>query len=150
MEHPILLIKEAVIKKLRTLDPDIDVFCEEIKETGQGLNQSRTWYYLDLIPGSHETVDGLFTDMNILVDISYHTKTESNTDYLIKGSQLDSAMRPVLRFGDRAITIHSAESKVVDHVLHYRFSLQFRHSFAQIKENDRMGELEIGVKKEDV
>ena len=149
MEHPIIEIKNAVIQKIKSLEPETDVFFEKIKETDQELEKSRTWYFLSLIPGQQGTVDGIFTDVSVLVDIAYHEKSERNTDYLMKGAELDAVMRPVLRFGDRAITIHNADIKVVDHVLHYSFSLQFRTANVKEQEYDRMGELEVGLKKED-
>lgn len=149
MEQPIIEIKNAVIQKLKGLDPETDVFFEKIKETDQELEKSRTWYFLSLIPGQQGTVDGIFTDVSVLVDIAYHEKSERNTDYLMKGAELDAVMRPVLQFGDRAITIHNADIKVVDHVLHYSFSLPFRIANVKEQEYDRMGELEVGLKKED-
>lgn len=124
MENPVLQIKDALIRALKKIDPDTDVFFEEIKSTdpAHGVEQPKTWYFVDLKPGSPVTVDGIYTDMSVMVDVTYHEKGESNNAYLIKAAEIDAAIRPVLSFGDRKITIGNANINVVDHVLHYIFT----------------------------
>ena len=102
---------------------------------------------MDIIPNGNKTVDKFFTDMGVLVDIAYHEKNESNTAYLIKGAEIDAAVRPVLHFGDRYITINDASIKVADHVLHYSFAINFRQAREQTSEFVTMGELEVAVRK---
>ena len=133
MENPVLQIKDALIRVLKKIDPDTDVFFEEIKSTdpAHGVEQPKTWYFVDLKPGSPVTVDGIYTDMSVMVDVTYHEKGESNNTYLIKAAEIDAAIRPVLSFGDRKITIGNADINVVDHVLHYIFTINFRHSEEQ-------------------
>ena len=106
MENPVLQIKDALIRALKKIDPDTDVFFEEIKSTdpAHGVEQPKTWYFVDLKPGSPVTVDGIYTDMSVMVDVTYHEKGESNNTYLIKAAEIDAAIRPVLSFGDRKIT----------------------------------------------
>lgn len=118
MEHPIIQIKNAITALLKGIDPDTDVFYEEIKGTEEkhGLDEPETYYFVDIIPNGNETVDRFFTDMGVLVDIAYHEKSESNTAYLIKGAEIDAVVRPVFSFGDRNITINDANMKVSDHV----------------------------------
>lgn len=141
MEHVLLQVKDAIIRTIKSLDPETDVFFEEIPRT------EGNWYFLDLVP-SGQTVDGTYTDLGILVDIAYHEKHESNTGYLIRASELDSVLRPVLRFGSRRITIPQASVKITDHVLHYSFSLRFRHSEEKTEVFEMMRELDVAVKKE--
>lgn len=150
MENPVLQIKDALIRVLKKIDPDTDVFFEEIKSTdpAHGVEQPKTWYFVDLKPGSPATVDGIYTDMSVMVDVTYHEKGESNNTYLIKAAEIDAAIRPVLSFGDRKITIGNADINVVDHVLHYIFTINFRHSEEQMVTNDRMEELGVSLKKE--
>ena len=93
-------------------------------------------------------MDGIYTDMSVMVDVTYHEKGESNNAYLIKAAEIDAAIRPVLSFGDRKITIGNADINVVDHVLHYIFTINFRHSEEQKVANDRMEELGVALKKE--
>ena len=109
MEHPIIQIKNAITALLKGIDPDTDVFYEEIKGTEEkhGLDEPETYYFVDIIPNGNETVDRFFTDMGVLVDIAYHEKIESNTAYLIKGAEIDAVVRPVFSFGDRNIMILS-------------------------------------------
>lgn len=149
MEHPVIQIKDAVTALLKRLDPDTDVFYEEIKGTGEkhGLKVPETYYFVDIIPNVHETVDRFFTDMGVLVDIAYHEKYESNTAYLIKGAEIDAVVRPVFCFGDRHITINNASTKVADHVLHYSFTVSFRICRPQTEEFTTMDELDIAVKE---
>lgn len=149
MEHPIIQIKNAITALLKGIDPDTDVFYEEIKGTKEkhGLNESETYYFVDIIPNGNKTVDRFFTDVGILVDIAYHEKSESNTAYLMKGAELDAVVRPVFSFGDRHITINDASMKVSDNVLHYSFAINFRQARKQTNEFEMMGELEVTVRK---
>ena len=79
MEHPIIQIKNAITALLKGIDPDTDVFYEEIKGTEEkhGLDEPETYYFVDIIPNGNETVDRFFTDMGVLVDIAYHEKSEA-------------------------------------------------------------------------
>ena len=80
-------------------------------------------------------------------DIEHHAKCIERSHKMLK--LLDfAAIRPVLSFGDRKITIGNADINVVDHVLHYIFTINFRHSEEQKVTNDRMEELGVSLKKE--
>lgn len=149
MENPLMQIKTAITVLLKELNPETDVFYEEIKGTEEkhGLNAGENYYFVDLIPSGNKTVDGYFTDMGILVDIAYHEKRESNITYLMKGAEIDALFRPVFSFGNRHITINDADIKVVDHVLHYSFAVNFRHAREKTNEFAMMGELEIAARK---
>ncbi len=149
MGHPIIQIKNAITALLKGLDPGTDVFYEEIKgkKEQHGLKEQETYYFVDVIPNGNKTVDKFFTDMGVLVDIAYHEKNESNTAYLIKGAEIDAVMRPVFHFGDRHITINDASMKVADHVLHYSFTINFRHAREQTEEFEMMEELDVTIKK---
>lgn len=149
MEYPIIQIKDAITALLKGIDPGTDVFYEEIKGTEEkhGLNEPETYYFVDIIPNGNKTVDEFFTDMGVLVDIAYHEKHESNTAYLIKQAEMDAVFRPVFSFGNRKITIHSADTKIVDHVLHYIFTINFRQAREQTIEFEKAGELIAAVSK---
>lgn len=149
MEKPIIQIKNVITALLKGIDPDIDVFYEEIKGTEEkhGLKEEETYYFVDIMPNGNKTVDRYFTDMGILVDIAYHEIGESNTAYLIKGAEIDEVFRPVFSFGDRHITVNDANMKVVDHVLHYSFAINFLHAREQTIEFEPMGDLEVAIKK---
>lgn len=149
MDNPLIQIKEAIIKLLKGIDSDTDIFFEEIKGTKEqhGLEEPETYYFVSIMPTGNETVDKIFTDMGVLVDIAYHEKHESNMTYLIKQAEIDAVFRPVFSFGDRHITIPSANSKVVDCVLHYSFAINFRHEKEQTNEFEKAGELVMAISK---
>lgn len=48
MEHPIIQIKNAITALLKGIDPDTDVFYEEIKGTEEkhGLDEPETYYFV--------------------------------------------------------------------------------------------------------
>lgn len=149
MEKILTRIKNAITGLLKTLDPETDVFYEEIKGTGkeEGLLEPETYYFVDIIPSAFKTIDKIFTDVGILIDIAYHEKNESNTAYLIKGAEIDANVRPVFCFENRKITVNDASIKIVDHVLHYSFNLRFRQSREQTEGFERMGKLHAVVRK---
>lgn len=151
MEEILIQIKEAVIKLLNALDPDVDVFFEKIKSTdeGHGLKREGTYYFFEMIPHCNDTVDQYVTDMTVLADIAYHEKNESNTAYLMKAAQLDGMIRPVFSFGGRHITIPEMNIKVTDHVLHCSFAISFRQARESSEEYQKMGELEVAFKREE-
>ena len=82
MENPVLQIKDALIRVLKKIDPDTDVFFEEIKSTdpAHGVDKPKTVVFCGLKPGSPVTVDGIYTDMSVMVDVTYHEKGESNNN----------------------------------------------------------------------
>lgn len=149
METVLIQIKNALIRLLKQLDPDVDVFFEEIKGTDEenGLEKKETYYFLEVIPNINDTVDKFFTDIGVLVDVAYHEENESNTAYLIKAAELDGMIRPVFSFGDRHVTVTGMSSKVTDHVLHCSFTVSFRQARKVISDCPEMGELEIAINK---
>ena len=57
------------------------------------------------------------------------------------GDALDLMFRPCLQVGDRYITILSAETTMVDDVLHYIFDLQFTDAWTDEEVGYIRGEL---------
>ncbi|MCM1212913.1 MAG: translation initiation factor 2 [Lachnospiraceae bacterium] len=149
METVLIQIKDALIQLLKGLDPEIDVFCEEVKATDEehGLEEQETYYFLEIVPNINGTVDKYFTDIGVFVDVAYHDRNESNTAYLIKAAELDGMIRPVFSFGDRHVTVPVMNNKVTDHVLHCSFTLSFRWARKMPAESREMGELEMAVRK---
>ena len=60
MEDPIIMIKNAITKLMKGIDPDTDVFYEEIKGTEEkhGLDEPETYYFVDIIPNGNEIFYG--------------------------------------------------------------------------------------------
>ncbi len=139
-------IKDEIIRLLKRLDPDVDVYFEEIKGTGaeHGATVPQTYYFVDMVPGS-STVDGVMTDMAVLVDVAYHEMGESNTAYLLKTGALDGLFRPVFSFGDRHVTIPAVGHRIVDHVLHSSFTISFRQA-KEVPGYDLMERLDMAFK----
>lgn len=151
MENVVTEIKRAVAAALHTLDPETDIFFEEIKRTDEahGMSMGDTWYFVSLLPAGNVTVDLYYTEKSFLVDIAYHEKAESNTRYLMKLAGLDKLFRPVFSFGDRKVTVPEATEVITDHTLHYSFTLRFRHSEATEPLFGSMGELSAGFTQEE-
>lgn len=91
------------------------------------------YFYVEFMPTA-TTVDDLFSDRLIQVDITYiHPKDAmgrvSRTAVFEVADALDKVFRPVLAVKDRHITILDAEMTIVDDILHYIFNLDFRDNF---------------------
>ncbi|WP_302349492.1 DUF6838 family protein [uncultured Megasphaera sp.] len=91
------------------------------------------YFYVEFMPTA-TTVDDLFSDRLIQVDITYiHPKDAmgrvSRTAVFEVADALDKVFRPVLAVKDRHITILDAEMTLVDDILHYIFNLDFRDNF---------------------
>lgn len=127
-------IKLAMVSLFKGKYPAFDVFCEEIAKTQNDEPEPdlEDYIFLDIIPAGNSTVDAEHTDRRVLMDISIHTRSERNADYLSISQEVDDLLRPVFCFEDggeaRAITVPDVEYKVVDRVLHCTFILAFRDS----------------------
>ena len=141
-------IKAALIKAFKGEFPSYAVSCEDLTKTdepGRG-NDLENWIFLDLMPAGNSTASPFHTDRRVLVDAAIHPATEKNADYLAMMPVVDALIRPVVRFGDRAITVHELEMKVVDKVLHGIFTLEFRDSWEEPEAPPFMETLEISTK----
>lgn len=118
---------EALAGLLKRLLPGFDILGEEIQRTGDDNPEAacEDWIYISLTPAGNETYGSWQTERRIICDIAAHTRDESNTAYRSMSGRLDSAIRPVLRFGGRAITVPDLSCRVVDRVLHCTFTLTF-------------------------
>ncbi len=149
MEKSLTEIKNALTAMLKKIDPDTDVFFEQIPLTSKesGFSEPERYYFLDIIPTGNETVDRFFTDRGVLIDITYHEKKEKNSAYLEKAALLDEAVRPVFSFGKRHITIENTSSKIVDNALHFSFPIIWRTAREETVTLLLAEELEITMKK---
>ena len=140
-------IKTALIKSFKGKFPNYDVFCDEITKTDESEESQdlEDWIFLDLTPAGNTTVSAYHTDRRVLVDAAIHAKSETNADYLAIMPSVDALIRPVFRFGDRAITVNDMEFRVVDSVLHAIFTIAFRDSWEEPEPQPFMEELETGT-----
>uniref|UniRef100_UPI003FEFB852 phage tail terminator family protein n=1 Tax=Eisenbergiella tayi TaxID=1432052 RepID=UPI003FEFB852 len=139
-------IKTALVKLFKQRYSDFDVYCEEIVNTEETASESENWIFLDIIPAGNTTANEYHTDRSLLIDASIHTKTESNADYLDMAQEIDTLIRPVFRFGMRAITVQNIEFKTVDKVLHGIFTLAFRDTVEEPELPGYMETLDTSVK----
>lgn len=120
-------IKAAIVNVLKTKYPECKVHFDNVEKS------DAPYFYVEFMPTA-TTVDDLFSDRLIQVDITYiHPKDAmgrvSRTAVFEVADALDKVFRPVLTVKDRHITILDAEMTIVDDILHYIFNLDFRDNF---------------------
>ena len=120
-------IKAAIVNVLKTKYPECRVHFDNVEKS------DAPYFYVEFMPTAM-TVDDLFSDRLIQVDITYiHPKDAmgrvSRTAVFEVADALDKVFRPVLTVKDRHITILDAEMTIVDDILHYIFNLDFRDNF---------------------
>lgn len=120
-------IKAAIVNVLKTKYPRCRVHFDNVEKS------DAPYFYVEFMPTA-TTVDDLFSDRLIQVDITYiHPKDAmgrvSRTAVFEVADALDKVFRPVLAVKDRHITILDAEMTIVDDILHYIFNLDFRDNF---------------------
>lgn len=142
-------IKNSLIALLKSIYPKFDVLAEEISKTNDDNNEYdlENYFFIDIIPVSNVTVNEYHTERSLVIDIAGHMEAEKNEDYLVIANAIDSMIRPVFQFEDRAITINQSSSKIVDKVLHYTFDLVFIDTVDAPEPQSYMDELEVTIKE---
>lgn len=120
-------IKAAIVAVLNQNFKDYKVHFDNVEKS------DAPYFYVEFMPTA-TTVDPLFTDRLIQVDITYiHPEDAmgrvSRSAVFDVADKLDRVIRPVLAVKDRHITILDAETTFVDDILHYIFNLDFRDNF---------------------
>lgn len=120
-------IKAVIVAVLNQNFKDYKVHFDNVEKS------DAPYFYVEFMPTA-TTVDNLFSDRLIQVDITYiHPKDAmgrvSRTAVFEVADALDKVFRPVLAVKDRHITILDAEMTIVDDILHYIFNLDFRDNF---------------------
>lgn len=126
-------VKDALVRLLKDAYPAYDVVTDDIaKMQGDAVEHDTPDYiYIDAYASTNTTYDAVRTDYMMLVDITAHERSESRAKYLNMAVAIDRLIRPALRVGDRAVTINSAEHKIVDGQLHYAFTVRLREGGEQ-------------------
>ena len=133
-------IKDALVWALKTALPDMDVTSEHLAKTDYGGSSDITNYiYISLTPVSRETVSAYHTRHSVVIDLAVHTAREDNAGYWALADTIDHSLRPVIRWGDRAITVPSVDYKIVDRILHCTFTLSYIDS-ADVQEQYPLAE----------
>ena len=133
-------IKDALVQALKTVLPDMDVTSEHLAKTDYGGRSNITDYiYIGLTPVSRETVSAYHTRHSVVIDLAVHTAREDNAGYWALADTIDHSIRPVIRWGDRAITDPSVDYKIVDRIVHCTFTLSYIDS-ADVQEQYPLAE----------
>lgn len=142
-------IKNSLIALLKSVYPTFDVLAEEISKTDDDDDSLdiENYFFIDIIPISNVTTGEYHTERSLVIDIAGHIEAEKNEDYLVMANAIDSMIRPVFQFEDRAITINQSSSKIVDKVLHYTFDLVFIDTVDAPEPQSYMDELEVTIKE---
>lgn len=133
-------IKAAITANLKTKYPTCKVHFDNVEKS------DAPYFYVEFTTGIHTTVDDTYSDRTIQVDVTYvHPKDAKGrvdrSAVFDVGDGLDLLFRPYLQVGDRYITILSAETAMVDDVLHYIFDLQFTDAWTDEEVGCIRGEL---------
>lgn len=138
-------IKNSVIRQLKALYPDMDVTSEEIAKTDYEDDELdiEDYIFIEIIPVGSQTLGMTMTHRTVMVTLTAHTASESNVGYLQMAEDIDSALRPVLRFEERAITIENSSFRIVDRLLSYTFTLRFYDGVPEDETLPYIGELEL-------
>ncbi len=116
-------IKMALTARLKTAYPSYKVHFDNVDKS------DAPYFHVELTP-SVTTIDGVYSDRTITVDITLllpedaYGRIDRMQLYDVSDT-LDKTIRPVFRVEDRAITILSARTVIVDDILHYLFDLDF-------------------------
>lgn len=133
-------IKAAITAKLKTKYPTCKVHFDNVEKS------DAPYFYVEFTTSIHTTVDDTYSDRTIQVDVTYvHPKDAKGrvdrSAVFDVGDALDLMFRPYLQVGDRYITILSAETTMLDDVLHYIFDLQFTDAWTDEEVGYIRGEL---------
>lgn len=135
-------IKDAVISAINNRFPAFDVYFEAIPQTDDKLGD---YIFVKIYPLARQTVSKYLSDVSIMIDIAACCDNYSNSKYLELDMQIDELFRPVFQFGDRYITVADADTRIVDHILHYSFTLDFRVTRDIIDDSELMLTLESKI-----
>lgn len=119
-------IKDAIVRAIKTKLPDMDVSSEYFAKTDYGgQSDINDYIYVGLTPVSRTTTSACHTRHSVVIDLAAHTASERNADYWALADTIDHAIRPVIRWDDRAITVPNVTYKIVDRILYCTFTLTF-------------------------
>lgn len=133
-------IKAVITDKLKTKYPNCKVYFDNVEKS------NTPYFYVEFTTSIHQTIDEIYSDRTIQVDVTYiHPKDSKGrvdrSAVFDVGDAMDTLFRPVLQVGDRYITILSAETAMIDDVLHYIFDLQFTDAWTDEEVGYVRGEL---------
>ena len=147
-------LRSAITALLRTKYPKLQykVHFDNVELTG-----NVPCFYIELAP-KVRPYDDIISERSIAVDIAYLAAEDAQgnvkrSDLYDKEEELYALFFPVLYVADRAITILEAETRIVDEVLHFMFTLDFADAFTDEEMHavnaELMQNLTLNINKED-
>ena len=149
------VIKDAAIGLLKSHDPGVDVYAEEIMRTQaiaeSGDGEETFWYFVEVVPTSFTTAGPGLTEAALTVTVDYYDPEESIRQYGEKAIALDKVFRPVFCFpygGERrAVTVARVGTSISGGLLHLTFPLTFLVSDGDGEELPAMEGLTVNIKE---
>ena len=146
-------LRAALTSLLRSRYPKTTykVHFDNVERTGNA-----PFFYIELTPQARP-YDDIISERSIEVDIAYFAAEDAQgnvkrSDLYDKAEELYSLVLPVFYVADRAITIAGAETRIVDEVLHFIFTLNFADAFTDEEMHavnaEFMQDLTLNINKE--
>ncbi|QEK11693.1 hypothetical protein FQB35_04565 [Crassaminicella thermophila] len=123
IKTPLILIKEAIFKKLSSNFQGYKLYGEEIQ---QGFK--RPCFFVQIIPVIDTMDHQFYKSRAINIDIHYFSENETNHENLLMLDQLNDVFSKGLKVDDRCISIDETTSNTIDGVLHFAFTLNYTDS----------------------
>ena len=144
-------IRKSITGLLKEIK-DIDVYYEDVEKTDSENNDFiiDEFFHVALIPITTNFFDENYNDKVFLVDISYVSKSPSNTLYYSCNEEMIATFLPYINIDDRYITIYSSEFKIVEQVGHFIFTIKFSdisYAYENKREEDVAEELDINFEE---
>ncbi len=144
-------IRKSITGLLKEIK-DIDVYYEDVEKTDSENNDFiiDEFFHVALIPITTNIFDENYNDKVFLVDISYVSKSPSNTLYYSCNEEMIATFLPYINIDDRYITIYSSEFKIVEQVGHFIFTIKFSdisYAYENKREEDVAEELDINFEE---
>lgn len=145
-------IKEALTASLKRKYPNYKVHFDNVEKQSK-----EPYFYVEMMP-TVTTVDDVYHDRLIQIDITFYIPYDQygRVDRMLLYDMiggLDLLIRPVFYVEDRAITILEAETTLVDDILHYIFTLDFRDAVTDDEagrmQYELMQQLQLRINDED-
>lgn len=96
------------------------VYNEEVKDNG-----IRPCFYVDIKPTAAVMESKTDIVKSLMVNVQYGAKNLTNAENLTMIDNLNKLFTLKLRVNDRYLNIMEQKYKIVDHILHYSFTIEF-------------------------
>lgn len=120
-------IQKALVELLKSKYPNYKVYFDNIEKS------NAPYFYIEMFVRSG-VGDYTYFDRTIQADITFRPIEDKygrikRAELYEMSDSLECLFRPVLKVGDRYITINDFEHTFIDEVLHFIFNLEFEDAF---------------------